>query len=348
MIDSHATPSRRSFLHAAGFAALGVSAAPAVLRAHEGHDHGQTETIGHGDFQYRPNPDWGTLDPAEHPVRDCHGMVQDSRGRVVLLNNHTDNNTIIYDKAGKLLNAWGNEYPGAHGLSIVRENGEDFLWITDHDRHEVYKTTTDGEVLMTLGYPEEADEYDNAGQFKPTHVTVAPNGDLYILDGYGLNYVIQCDSEGNIIRLFGGRGDQPHLFATPHGGTVDTRDENHPILIITSREHNALKRFELDGTYIDTIPMPGARPCHVVQSNGHMYVPNLNGFCSIFDENNRIVSNPGGNEPTYKDGELQPLQKATETFIHPHGLMVDDEENVYIAQWNSNQTYPIKLERVRG
>ena len=32
---------------------------------------------------------------------------------------------IIYDKSGKLLSSWGHDYPGAHGLTLFNENGED-------------------------------------------------------------------------------------------------------------------------------------------------------------------------------------------------------------------------------
>jgi hypothetical protein len=46
------------------------------------------------------------------------------------------------------------------------------------------------------------------------------------------------------------------------------------------------------------------------------------------------------------DGRLQPLQQTSPLFKHPHGLTVDDEGSIYVAQWNSGQTYPIKLERV--
>ena len=341
---SHDT-SRRTFLTAAGCTALGLSVAPARLFAQE--KSGEDEILGHNGHRYRIVPEWGKLDPEKHPVKDCHGMVQDSQGRIILLTNNTKNNLLIYNKAGELLETWGHDYPGAHGLSTVSEDGEDFLWITDHDRHQVYKTTLEGELVMKLGYPEESGKYENAGQFKPTKVAVAPDGRFFVCDGYGLSYVSQYSPEGEFVRIFGGRGEEPKNLVTPHGATVDTRDPSNPVLIIASRGQHALKRFTLDGEHIDTIPMPGARVCDLAQHEGDLYVPNLNGFVSILNEDNRVVSNPGGNKPVYKNGELQPLSKQKDVFVHPHSIMVDDEDNVYVPQWNSNQTYPIKLERVR-
>jgi len=98
---------------------------------------------------------------------------------------------------------------------------------------------------------------------------------------------------------------------------------------------------------IDIIPMPGAQVCDIKQHGDELYVPNLNGFISILDKNNRVISNPGGTEPVYKDGKLQKMKQNDDTFIHPHSIMIDDEDSVYIPQWNSKKTYPIKLERVR-
>jgi len=85
--------------------------------------------VGHNSHQYKVNLNWGNLNPLKTPVNDCHEMVQDSKGRIVLLTNHTKNNVIIYDKSGKLLDTWGTNYPGAHGLTLVKENGSDFLLI---------------------------------------------------------------------------------------------------------------------------------------------------------------------------------------------------------------------------
>jgi len=33
-------------------------------------------------------------------------------------------------------------------------------------------------------------------------------------------------------------------------------------------------------------------------------------------------------------------------FKHPHDVCVDDDENLYVCQWNAGQSYPIKLLRI--
>ena len=102
------------------------------------------KVFGHNNITYRLDEKWGQLDTNIHPVNDCHEMVQDSRGRIVLLTNETKNNILIYSKSGRLLSYWGTEYPGAHGLTIQKNGHEDFLFITDTQLHQVYKTTNKG------------------------------------------------------------------------------------------------------------------------------------------------------------------------------------------------------------
>jgi peptidylamidoglycolate lyase len=93
------------------------------------------------------------------------------------------------------------------GLTLWKEGGEDFLFITDHDRHEVYKTTIDGKPVMTLKYPKETGAYASADEYKPTETAVGPNGDIYVADGYGKSFIIQYNSKGEYIRHFGGKGE---------------------------------------------------------------------------------------------------------------------------------------------
>ena len=143
-----------------------------------------------------------------------------------------------------------------------------------------------------------------------------------------------------------------------HGVCIDTRDRNNPTLILTARAQNRFKRFSLDGKHLGTVELPGAWICRpviagdllmfaVIISGVPQWRSNRSGFVAILDRGDRVVSCPGGHEPAYaEDGSLQPLSQATSTFIHPHDVCVDDDGNVYVPQWNSDRTYPIKLERI--
>ena len=122
-----------------------------------------------------------------------------------------------------------------------------------------------------------------------------------------------------------------------HGVCVDTRDRDNPTLILTGRAQNRFKRFTLDGEHLSTVETPGAWICRpvvagnlllfaVIISGVKQWANNRAGFIAILDENDRVVSCPGGHEPVYSaDGTLQPLSQATKTFIHPHDVCVDDD-----------------------
>jgi hypothetical protein len=108
----------------------------------------------------------------------------------------------------------------------------------------------------------------------------------------------------------------------------------------------------MDGKLMEVIALPGACVCRPVISGDHLYAavlrsPDLNavgtGFVTILDKNNKVISNIGGTEPVYKDGKLQPMSQAEKIFVHPHDVCVDDERNLYVAQWSSGKVYPYKF-----
>ncbi|HZI24291.1 MAG TPA: 6-bladed beta-propeller, partial [Chryseolinea sp.] len=89
------------------------------------------EIIGQGDFRYKVHKAWGNLDPQKTPVKNCHEMVMDKSGRLIMITDEVKNNIIVYDKGGKLLTTWGHEFPSGHGLSIFDEGGQEVLFICD-------------------------------------------------------------------------------------------------------------------------------------------------------------------------------------------------------------------------
>ncbi len=334
---------RRNFVKSASLSMAAFFAAPAWA---------QNELVlGHNNKRYRIDTAWSKADVARYPVNDCHEMVQDSKGRILLLTNETKNNVLVYDKSGRLLQTWGSEYPGAHGLSLFKEGGDDVLFICDNNRHQVIKTTIDGRVLMVLDYPKETGAYTKPEEYIPTETAIAGNGDIYVADGYGKDFIIQYNSKGEYIRHFGGRGNFDKHLLNAHGVCIDTRG-NEPALVVTSRQQNAFKRYSLTGNYIDTIALSGAWVCRPVITGNHLYAAVLqsntqlwkeSGFITILDKDFKVVSNPAGAAPEYVNGRPVEMHQTIKCFAYPHDVCVDDEENLYVAQWNSGKVYPYKL-----
>ena len=339
---------RKEFLKLTGVVTTGLITVPNII-------FGKSKPpiiLGQQNKKYILQTSWSKADAQKFPVNDCHEMVQDKSGRILLLTNETKNNVLLYDRSGKLLDAWGHEYPGAHGLTLHHENGTDFLYICDNQRHQVIKTTIDGKVLMTLDYPKEIENYKNAAQYVPTETAIADNGDIYVADGYGLDFIIQYNQKGEYIRHFGGRGTENHHLKNAHGICIDKRNPTAPVLIVTSREEQAFKRFTLEGKYIDTISLPGAWVCRPVIKGDYLYAAVLqsnsnqwdnSGFITILDKENKVVSNLGGSIPYYENGKLVEMYQTIKAFKYPHDVCIDADENIYVAQWNSGKVYPYKL-----
>ena len=192
--------SRRSFLQAAG------ALAPAILRA---TDKAGTKlpVIGTGKHTYEAIHDWGEL-PASIKYGNTHGVVEDSQGHIYV--HHTVHATsesadsmVVYDENGKFVKSWGKEFKGgAHGLHIRKEGSTEFLYLCDTARGVVVKATLNGEQVWSIGYPEGSDAYKPGAdgkkpKYSPTNLAIAPNGDIYVGDGYGSSYINQYNRKAN-------------------------------------------------------------------------------------------------------------------------------------------------------
>lgn len=354
--------SRRSLLSgtAQSLAAAGVLSGFQLdkLRAEEHSDSSSTacdgEVLGQGALRYRAQRHWGQLDRAHYPVKDCHGMTEDRNGRIVLLTNDTHNNLIAYDKSGKFMAAWETRFPTAHGLEIEDHHGEDRYWITDHDVQCLSINTADGHELRRIGPEAVAAKYPDISKYHPTNTAFTADGDFFISDGYGSSFIHHFDPQGRYISSFGGPGNTPANLNEPHAVWIDTRSAK-PSVLICDRGNEMLKWFSLAGELLRIVPVPGARPSNVAQfhsANGrfknHIAIASLNGMILILDANDRVVSAVGGEAPRYVAGKLEMLQVFNYTFNHPHDVYVDSAGSLYVPQWWSNQTYPIKLELVSG
>jgi len=337
---------RRDFLYQTMFAGACALGADQLIAGEK-----KLPLLGQGKFQYRPVAGWGVLDE-KTPVKNCSAMVIDSQGRIYLLTDHLANNVIVYDKDGQLLNKWGTRFPGAHGLEIVNEGNREVLFITDLNLHRVFKTTLDGEILMELTYPKSTGKYASEKEYRPAWTLHLPNGDFFVLDGYGKDYIMRYNREGKLLHYFGGpEGGIAHWG--PHGGVIDTRGPGEPELVIAMSDQQTIKRLTLDGKLIQEIPLPGSNPRMIQIVGDYMFVPHLadnwpkdrqsQGYLSVLDRDYRIVSNIGGTAPHYVDGTLQPMHQQGGFFRHPHDLVVATDGAIYVPQFASGNTYPVKL-----
>ncbi len=350
---------RRRFLKTGVVATGALSVAARAQAAIEAAPDLHGTIIGHGGFRYRVDKLWSKADPAKFPVRDCHEMVQVADGRLFLLTNHPQNNVLIYSKSGDLLNAWTLSLNGAHGLTLHRDSsGVEHLYITDTGGR-VLKTTLDGKIELEFPKAVECGAYGAAETYSPTESAVAPNGDLYVADGYGSQFILHFDAGGKFIGKFGGKGTQPNpgRFMQAHGVAIDTRSGS-PLLVVTERIRNEFNWFTLEGKHVRSVYLPGAFVSRPVIHGTNLYSgvcfgakPNDyrmwqgRGVVVILDAADRVVSCPGAHAPEYEQDALKLLLQDQAVFHNCHDVCVDDTGDLYVCQWNSKNVYPYKLHR---
>jgi len=344
-------PTRREFLTAAAVApAIGP-----ILLGVQDKSGLKAPVMGQGAFTYEAFHDWGELPPSLK-WGNTHGVVEDAQGHIhihhtVHATSESGDTMVVLDATGKFIRSWGREFRGvAHGLHLRRENGVEFLYLTVNAANprmavkpdiqaSVVKTSLSGEIVWKVDGPPDIAEYkaDADGRvppYNPTNLAIAPNGDVYVGDGYGSYYVNQYNSKGEYLRTFGGRGNGPGQLAEPHGIWVDERG-SAPVLVVADRRNNRLQRFTMDGKSIDMVG--GFRlPCHFHERNGTVVIPDLHGRVTLIDRNNQIIEHLGdSNAPNWNNPlRARPREEfISGQFICPHGACFDHDGNIFVVEW---------------
>jgi hypothetical protein len=318
-------------------------AAPLILGA-QNKSGSNKPILGSAAHTYEVTHDWGAV-PANIKYGNTHGVCVDSQGRVYI--HHTVNDAseshdtmVVFDSNGRFIKSWGAAFRGgAHGLHIRKEGSQEFLYLCDTKRAVVVKSTLDGEEVFMLGYPSMAEPYSHGYiKYSPTNVAIAPNGDLYVGDGYGSSYINQYNAKGDYIRTFGGKGTGPGQLDCPHGLVVDTRHDPHtvpPVLLVADRGNHRIQRFTLDGKHIDFVAGTNL-PCHFnFYKNGDAVVPDLGARVTLLDRDNNVIENLGDDSQS-KWGDTRKLSRDQFTpgkFVCPHGACFDHEGNIFVVEW---------------
>ena len=251
-------------------------------------------TVGSGKYTYELVEGWAKL--PDGWVLGQTGIVTDSQDRVYLFN-RSDHPLVVLDRDGKFLASWGEgTLPDAHGMFI---DSEDNLYMPVKNSHVVLKYTSDGNLLMTLGTWDQPSDTGWSGNYletavraagpfnAPADVALAPNGDLYVADGYGNARVHRFTADGTLLHSWGAPGKTGSgEFHIPHGVWVHTDGR----VFVADRENDRVQIFDLDGEYLDQ--WTGfRRPCDFyIDSDEAVYIPELDAFMSIVDIQGNVLA----------------------------------------------------------
>ncbi len=156
---------------------------------------------------------------------------------------------IVLDREGHVLRSWGK---GMYSLPhAIRIDPKGNVWTTDAATSVVYQFSPAGKKLMEIhvgGLPSPC--RDISGTFSgfcgTTDIAFAPNGHVYIADGYANARVLEYTSDGKKVREWGTAGRGPGQFRLVHSIQIDASG----VIYVSDRENGRVERFDLNGKYL--------------------------------------------------------------------------------------------------
>jgi len=291
-----------------------------------------------------------------------HGIVVTQAGDIMTFD-QGNCAVVTFGKDGTYKGSWDAEVTNAHCMFLVKEGDTEYLWISDNGAKriketnyegdmsarggQVVKKTLDGKTVLSLQRPD-LPAY-REGKYSPTWVAVneeryGGNGDIWVADGYGQSYTHRYDKAGNYISSINGEEGQGGAWDNCHGIYVDRR-KGEPELYVALRRNQHVQVYDLEGKYKrvfggDHLTTPGG---FVVQGD-HLIVIELRARLTVFDADDKFVCHLGDNEVVC-DNEGWPNsfsasgERTVPTFLEagkfnsPHGMAVDSEGNLYVAEF---------------
>ena len=327
---------RRDFIRLGATASAAFLAGAPFIRAADKAGN-RTAVVGSGEHTYEAIHDWGEL-PADIAYGNTHGVAEDAQGRIYIKHTvHASSRkadaVVVFDADGKFIKSWGAEFKGgAHGMHLAREGGKEYFYLCDTARRKLVKTTLDGEVVWERGCPDETGGYKGENEYIPTNVAIAPDGTVFVADGYGRNYIHIYRPDGTYVRTFGGSGKAPGHMRTPHGLMVDTRG-TEPLLVVADRSNARLQYFTLEGKHVKFVTEELREPCHFHQRGDLLLIPDLKSRVTLFDRNNKLVAHlgDGGDYKGVRDKAREAFTPGK--FVAPHSAIFDSHGNIFVVEW---------------
>src|SRR5262252_8478480 len=221
--------------------------------------------------------DWLKLPDGRDKIGDMHGDVAVSaNGDVYVSVQDPAAGLQVYAPDGRFLRNVPDAPSDFHGFVIRRQPEGEFIFGARLRGQSIVKMTLDGQVVMTIPATAIPDEYKvknaRSGQLALllTGMDVAPNGDLYVTDGYASDYIHRFDKKGTYLKSFGGK-KAPYNFSTRHKLTMDTRFQ--PVRIIAcDRANNRVVHLSLDGDLLGVVASDLLLPAAVAISGEYAII----------------------------------------------------------------------------
>ena len=322
--------------------------------------------VGEGPNSYTWTDDWaGTADSESAKTGWAHHGVVVSESGDVITYHQGDPTFLVYDQQGHLQRTWESDLTEAHGITLVNEGDAEYLWVADNGAKreaslgyeyldsgakvtgQVMKLDLNGQTLATLETPPL--EVYRDGDYKPTWVAVneeryGGNGDVWVADGYGANYIHRYDAAGNYRGSINGEEGRAGAFECPHAILFDPR-RSEPELYVADRSNARVQVYDPDGAFKRSFGQDFlTSPSGFVTHNGVMVIAELKARLVVLDADDAPMTYLGDNRPVAEVGgwpnnlndKGEPARTSllqTGRFNSPHGMAVDADGNLYVEEW---------------
>jgi hypothetical protein len=226
----------------------------------------------------------------------------------------------------------------AHGIVAVARNGAETLWVADPGPEggvgQVLELSLDGRILTRVAPPPRA----VSGGWRPTAVVPAPDGALWIADGYGQSLIYRLMPGGRVDVLDSVAG---LAFDCPHDLVVDTRDAEHT-MAVADRGNRRIVFLNLDGSLDRVVADDRLRaPSCLALRGDDLLVTELLGAIISVDRADRVAVRAGavldevrpGFPNQVIDGETVAPVLVEGVLNSPHGIDATDSGLVYVTEW---------------
>ena len=230
--------------------------------------------------------------PRKWPFTEVTDVAVDRDDNVYVFNRGPYAPIMIFDKRGNYLDGWGHlgfDFVVPHSVTIGPDGS---VYTSDTGDHTVRRWTKEGKLLLTIGRPLINSPEQSGQPFnRPTHLTVASNGDFYASDGYGNSHIHCFDPDGQLKFSWGGHGSGPGEFDTIHSVFIDTEDGDK--IYAADRYNNRVQFFTPQGGFVGEWTELNLANSVRKGPDGNFYVAELDHRISILSPDGTLLSRWG-------------------------------------------------------